>query len=102
MLKLFLRRAAPPARAPAFGLAASCACLWLAAVPAADAADAVAPGQATATAFEHYQGWRDDPLQDWRKANERVGEIGGWRTYLSESQPPADSPDQNGHDHHVH
>ena len=102
MLKLFLCRAAPPARAPCFRLAASCACLWLAAMPAVEAADAVAPRQAASTPFEHYQGWRDEPLQDWRKANDRVGEIGGWRTYLRESQQAADSPGQTGHGHHVH
>ena len=37
--------------------------------------------------FKPYQGWRDEPLQDWREANRRVGEIGGWRTYLREAPP---------------
>lgn len=36
--------------------------------------------------FKNYQGWRDEPVADWRALNERVGEIGGWRTYLREAQ----------------
>lgn len=95
MLKLFLRRAALLAHAPFLAPAAACA--WLAAMPAAQAADAAA-----ASPFAHYQRWRDEPLQDWRKANDRVGEIGGWRTYLRESQLINDGPDQNGNDHHAY
>ncbi|MHB0973027.1 MAG: hypothetical protein ACYC0P_02135 [Thiobacillus sp.] len=71
-------------------------------MPAAEAADAVASGQAISTPFEHYRGWRGESLQDWRKANDRVGEIGGGRTYLRESRQAADGPDQNGSDHHAH
>lgn len=47
-----------------------------------------------AAVFKTYQGWRNEPVQDWRAANERVGEIGGWRAYLREAQPGAD-----GYDH---
>ena len=49
-----------------------------------------------AAPFKHYQGWRDEPVHDWRAANDRVGEIGGWRTYLRESQPAGAA---GGHDH---
>jgi hypothetical protein len=57
-----------------------------------------------AHAFQNYQGWRDEPLQDWREVNERVGEIGGWRTYLRESQQDGDGSDsgQGRHDHQGH
>ena len=100
MLKLFLRRAALLAYAPFLALVSMCA--WLAAMPAALAAEAVASRLVAADPFGHYQRWRDEPLQDWRKANARVGEIGGWRTYLRESQQAGDGPAQNGSDHHAH
>lgn len=87
------------------------ACLPLSGVAAPAAADPAAP-------FKHYQAWRDAPIADWRAANDRVGEVGGWRTYLREAQPgggaghdhaaaparpqqPAD-PGQGGHHHHGH
>lgn len=53
---------------------------WLA-TPAAFAAE-----PPLAAPFDHYQHWRDEPLLDWREVNARVGQIGGWRTYLRESQ----------------
>jgi hypothetical protein len=86
-------------RARFSGLVAACA--WLTVMPAAQAAEAIASRPAAAP-FDHYQHWRDDPLQDWRKANDHVGEIGGWRTYLRESQQTGEHPDQSGHDHHAH
>lgn len=86
------------------------ACLPLSGVAAPAAADPAAP-------FKHYQAWRDAPIADWRAANDRVGEVGGWRTYLREAQPggaghdhaaaparpqqPAD-PGQGCHHHHGH
>ena len=75
------------------------ACAWLLGAPTAHAAEAEPPEPAAATPFKQYQGWRDEPLQDWRQANERVGEIGGWRTYLREAQQDGDSADQ-GHSGH--
>ena len=100
MLKLFLHRAMPLAYAPFLAPAAACA--WLAAMPAAQAAEVAASPPAAADPFAHYRHWRDEPLQDWRKANDRVGEIGGWRTYLRESQQAGDGPDQDGSGHHAH
>jgi len=100
MLKLFLRRAALLAHAPFLALAPAGA--WFAAMPAAQAAEAAASPPAAADPFEHYQRWRDEPLQDWRKANDRVGEIGGWRTYLRESQQADDGSEQNASEHHAH
>jgi hypothetical protein len=78
MLNASFRPAAPLAW---FGLAVCAGFVWQ---PAQ--AD-TAPAQAVPAPFKQYQGWRDEPLQDWRQANQRVGEIGGWRTYLRESQP---------------
>jgi hypothetical protein len=88
MLNGLFRPAAPSARARLSGLAA---CAWIAWMPAH--AESASPEQAVSALFAQYQGWRDEPLQDWRKANERVGEVGGWRTYLRESQQDGDGPD---------
>ncbi|MGE5318727.1 MAG: hypothetical protein ACM3KD_00970 [Hyphomicrobiaceae bacterium] len=89
-MKLFLRHAAP------------WACAWLLGLQAAHATETAAPAQTPPEPFLHYQGWRDEPLQDWRKANDRVREIGGWRNYLREAQQAGDGPDQEGSDHHAH
>ncbi len=32
-----------------------------------------------------YRGYKEVTLQDWKAANDRVGEIGGWRTYAREA-----------------
>lgn len=98
MLNAFSRRTAPPSRARFLG-AAALVCVWLLGPPTAHAAEVEAEAEPAAlTPFKQYQGWRDEPLQDWRQANERVGEIGGWRTYLRESQPAGKG--HNGHQGH--
>lgn len=99
MLKLLLRRAASPTRARLTCLAALWACAWMAGTFTAQAAEPEPPRHAVSPPFDAYQGWRDEPLEDWRKANQRVGEIGGWRTYLRESQQGGDAPDEGGHGH---
>lgn len=73
--------------------AAPCALAWMLAGPAAHAAASPPPEpvREPPAPFDRYQGWRDTPPADWREANERVGEIGGWRTYLRESQPEAET-----------
>jgi len=78
---------------------AALACAWLLWAPAAQAVEGEPPEAAAAAPLKQYQGWRDDPLQDWRQANARVGEVGGWRTYLRESQPGGGA-DQGRHGHH--
>ncbi|MDP1646230.1 MAG: hypothetical protein Q8L71_12150 [Thiobacillus sp.] len=98
-MNVFLRRAAPRVRVPLFWLATPWACAWMVWVPAAHAVETEPPEQAASAPFKQYQGWRDEALQDWREANERVGEIGGWRTYLRESQIEGDAADQ-GHPGH--
>ena len=99
MLNISLHRAVLRARVRFFGLAA---CAWAVWAPAAHAAEIAPPEQAASAPFKHYQGWRNEPLQDWRQANERVAEIGGWRTYLRESQPAGDGADQGRQGHHGH
>lgn len=99
MLKFFLCHAAPVACALLLGLTGAG---WLAALPAAQAAEVPASPPAVSNPFAHYRAWREDALQDWRKANDRVGEIGGWRTYLRESQQTGEDPDQTGQADHAH
>jgi hypothetical protein len=32
-----------------------------------------------------YQAYADEPIQSWREANDRVGRLGGWRTYAKDT-----------------
>jgi hypothetical protein len=85
----FVRRAAP------------WTCAWmLVGLPAAHAAESSSPEQALSAPFEHYQRWRAAPLEDWRAANERVGAIGGWRTYLREAQQEGGDAGSDAHRDH--
>lgn len=65
----------------------------------AEAAAQTARGPAEAEAaighapFDRYQRWRDEAPDDWRRANERVGAIGGWRSYARELEDGADALD---------
>jgi hypothetical protein len=88
------------------------ACLCLLALPVSAWAELPDPldAQAAAPAVHYqsplktYQGFSEQPLQDWREANELVGRIGGWRTYAQEpyaqepyaeeasAQPPTEPP----------
>jgi len=86
MLKLFFRRAASPARARLWSLAAPWACAWLLGAAPAQAAETAPPASDPSDPFRHYQRWREAPLLDWRAANARAAELGGWRAYLRESQ----------------
>ncbi len=97
MSNTVLRRTAPFAHAFLLGV-----WVWM---PVAQAAEVMPSGALTVPPFTHYQRWRDEPLQDWRASNDRVGEIGGWRTYLRDAQQGKDSADpaaQGQHGHHGH
>lgn len=102
MLNVFFRRAARLVHAPFSGLAVLSACTSILWIPIAHAAEVDPPEQAAAAPFKHYQGWRDEPGQDWRAVNDRVGEVGGWRTYLRESQPAGGDAGQDPHGHQGH
>jgi hypothetical protein len=55
--------------------------------PAASAAASSAPsGAAYRSVFDGYRGYRDEPVQSWRAANELVGRLGGWQAYAREGQ----------------
>lgn len=101
MLNELFRRAARLARAPLCG-AAACVCASVVFAPAAYAGESRTSDPLVVTPFKHYQGWRDEPLQDWRQANQRVDAVGGWRTYLRESQPADAGAGQDSHNHDGH
>lgn len=47
------------------------------------------------SAFEGYRRYADETLLPWRKANDIVGAIGGWKSYAREAQgagEPASAP----------
>lgn len=44
------------------------------------------------SAFEGYQAYSDDPLVNWREANNDVAQIGGWREYAKQAQQPESPP----------
>ena len=62
------------------------------ATPVALAQQASAPaaaegaGLAYRSAFDGYRGFTDQPVGSWRKANDDVGRIGGWKAYAREGQ----------------
>lgn len=61
--------------------------------PAADPLDAQAqvPRLTHDSSLAQYRRMSVESVGSWRKANDNVGRIGGWRTYLREAQQP-DAP----------
>jgi len=49
---------------------------------------AVVPKLRYRSPFAAYQADRVEKPRSWREVNDRVGDIGGWRIYARESQPP--------------
>ncbi len=57
--------------------------------------------------FDGYAPYAHQPVAPWRQSNDRVGEIGGWRTYAREAAQPEEKGAQgstghgeaHGHDH---
>lgn len=109
MLNFICHPVAPSARKRFIRTAMPWACVWLLAAPISQAAETMAmpmeKGMVASPALDTYQKWRDEPVQDWTASNERVGEIGGWLTYLREAQQDngaAASGSLGHHDHHGH
>jgi hypothetical protein len=44
------------------------------------------------SAFENYRPFTAESVRPWRDSNNTVGDVGGWRTYLRESQQGATNP----------
>jgi len=60
-------------------------------------------GMAPASPLSLYQKWRDEPVSDWTQSNDRVGEIGGWLTYLRDAQQQGDgAAEPSSHGQHGH
>ncbi len=104
MLNFINRPVALPAAARLRRIAVPWVCVGMLAAASVQAAESMAP-PATAPVsapFSQYQNWRDAPLQDWRAANGRVGEIGGWQTYLREAQQDRGGVDPGSPSHQGH
>jgi hypothetical protein len=74
-----------------------------------DPSDPKAPVPALShrSVFEHYRRHDDAKPVPWRKANDTVERIGGWRSYAREASPPASAPQAappkaSGHGVHKH
>ncbi len=48
------------------------------------------------SAFGNYQPYADQPVQDWRKANATVNDVGGWRAYAKEIAEGVQSESADG------
>jgi hypothetical protein len=62
--------------------------LWGGTAAAQSAAESIAPlpTQLQYTSpMRAYQAYADEPIQSWREANDRVGRLGGWRTYAKDT-----------------
>ena len=46
---------------------------------------AAAAPQAFESALDGYQSYQDQPTGEWKKVNEAVGAIGGWREYARQT-----------------
>ena len=44
------------------------------------------------SAFEGYQAYSDDPMVNWKAANDDMARIGGWREYAKQAQQPQNTP----------
>jgi hypothetical protein len=40
----------------------------------------------------NYQPFVDEKVTSWKAANDKVGQIGGWRAYAKEAQQPDNTP----------
>jgi len=76
-------------------------------------AQAATPALHYHSPLKAYQGFGEQPLHNWREANEWVGRIGGWRTYAQEpatqeiptqqpAQPAVKPPTKPMEAHHGH
>ena len=44
------------------------------------------------SAFEGYQAYSDNPMVNWKAANDEVARIGGWREYARQAQQLENTP----------
>ena len=46
--------------------------------------------------FDGYKPYTDEPLGNWKAANDNVAQIGGWREYAKQAQQPDNVPASAG------
>lgn len=64
--------------------------------PAAEQANSIPAAQVDyKSAISDYQPYTDQNIQSWSEANDRVGRIGGWRTYAKEISTGESSKDSS-------
>ena len=51
-----------------------------------------APIAGTKSAFAGYKAFTDEPVSNWKAANETVAKVGGWREYARQAQQPDPAP----------
>ena len=47
----------------------------------------------SASAFENYKPYTEEPVGNWRVANDNTAQIGGWRAYAKQAQGLESKPD---------
>lgn len=82
------------ARTLSIGLPALLASLQAAAQAPQPTLPASAPASPPAyrSAFDRYRSFTAEEVQDWRRSNDTVREIGGWRAYAREIHGGAQAP----------
>ena len=49
--------------------------------------------------FDSYAPYAHQPVAPWRQSNDRVGKVGGWRTYAREAAQPDEKGTEGGAGH---
>ena len=56
--------------------------------------EAIAP---YASVFKDYKPYTDEPIVNWKAANDTTASIGGWREYARQAQQAGNTPAHAGH-----
>ena len=70
---------------PNFVLITAISCLFLGTATAQTIVSYTSP-------VADYQPFVDEKITSWKAANDKVGQIGGWRAYAKEAQQPENTP----------
>ena len=54
------------------------------------------------SSFSEYVPYSEQSIESWREANDRVGEIGGWRVYAKEAQQTREQAKPEASTSHTH
>ena len=72
----------------AFGLVLSSAAI----AQSTSVAPSAKPQAASPSAFDGYKPYAEEPMTNWKAANDSVAQIGGWREYAKQTQQPDNMP----------